>query len=411
MSIASYGKRSTMPANHWAGVGPLGWMQSPGEASMNIAYQNRAGFSKVWLTLLVGGIAAATCGCSEEGRLAEQSAATVPKSASAGNKPRSGSQRELASNPMLKTGRESQTSSSESAVGRQPGDVRVFYFRDNAPKDISSAFERVDRNAVRQFTQLPLILKQPARVQIEDRIYHVDQEGMYRFLDFRTRQTRNVILYLGDMWRFAGHVSRLQVHGWRHDNQNDAELTETARIGRLSITCGIIARFARHHLEQQGYKTRGVSTKTLDEWDSYDNGHILMEVFDPHEQRWVLFDPDMGCRLLNRGRALNLGEVVQLYKSGQKGELNFLSYPAIDTHAETTAPKDHAQFTLYGDIMLRYPEMRQSWYRHVFQVPLIDGAYPLSREDESRLAGRSLSGKRMTWDEWMRRSYSIAPTD
>ena len=287
----------------------------------------------------------------------------------------------------------------------QPGEVRVFYYRDNSPQELKNVPKPPPGTKVYTPTDLSLILKGSVVVKVLGLYFRVDQEGMYRFCNFRTRQTRNTILPGDDVFQFAGHLSRLQVHGWRHNGESPSQWTERAKTGRISLTCGRITQFVRYHVNAQGYRSRRVELKTLDEWNSYDNGHFLMEIFCPKEQRWILFDPDMGCRFRYEGRYLNLGETTRLYKSGSNPELAFQAYPAVDTYSEADAPAEFAQYSLFGENVFLPPERRHVWYRRVFQVPFISGSYPLSEKDGERLNSRRLVGKQLSWEQWLKQSY------
>ena len=44
---------------------------------------------------------------------------------------------------------------------------------------------------------------------------------------------------------------------------------------------------------KNGVKSRLVSSLTLDSWNSYDNGHIMIEVFRPELKKWVVYDIDL----------------------------------------------------------------------------------------------------------------------
>ena len=85
-----------------------------------------------------------------------------------------------------------------------------------------------------------------------------------------------------------------------------------------------------------------VNLVTLEEHNHYDDGHVLMEIFDPREKRWILYDPDMKCRFRHAGRYLNLGEAVALYRKGGAAELEFFCPPAIDVGLALSETVGHA---------------------------------------------------------------------
>jgi hypothetical protein len=281
----------------------------------------------------------------------------------------------------------------------------ALYFRDGSPEELKPIVSPPAGMTVQPIADLPLILVKPTAAKVGDKMFVIDREGLYRFFDLDSKTTANVILHQGDLSRLAGHLSRLQVHGWRHDGENIGRWTERARRGRLSISCGNICQFVAHHLAQRGHRSRIVQTLTLDARNGYDDGHVLLEVFEPAEKRWILFDPDMKCRFLSAGRRLNLGEVVGLYRNGGQTELDFLAPPSIDAYAEAAAPPDSAQYSLLFEATFRDPKARQAWYRRMFQAPAIDGKAGAYRPDDAaRLRVFGHPGP-VSWTEWNNAVY------
>jgi len=298
-------------------------------------------------------------------------------------------------------------SSLQAPVKIKPGSVRAFFFRDAAPVEMSptTSTDLPTGRKSHALADLPLVLTEPCAVTTGGLTFRVEQEGLYRFGNLTTKETANVILYRDDLWRFVGHLSRLQVHGWRQDGESIPRWTERARKGRLSISCGNIVRFVAHHLAERGHKSRVVNLVTLEEHNHYDDGHVLMEVFDPREKRWILYDPDMKCRFRHAGRALNLGEAVALYRKGGSAELEFFCAPAIDAYAEEKASAESAQYSLLFEWAFRDATARQAWYRRMMQVPLLNGSAGAWREADVARIKATGYGKPVAWDEWMKAAY------
>jgi hypothetical protein len=222
---------------------------------------------------------------------------------------------------------------------------------------------------------------------------------------------RQASLYRGNLWLLAGNLSLMRVHGWRDQSALSApEKEERVRKGRLSITCGPTATFVAYQFNKIGVRSRIVDTLTLDEWNDYDCGHTLMEIFDPAEKRWILYDSDIGCRLRRQGRPLDLGEACRLYREGQTPELDFpAGRAAIDPHADQTLPEVGAFYSMLFDATFRSDAALHTWYRRVLQVPVIGGVFPSDVEAETARA-RSYAGgaycrERLSWNEWRARFY------
>jgi hypothetical protein len=251
---------------------------------------------------------------------------------------------------------------------RQDWRFRSFHYPGDTPDEVFSE-QPAGKAQAYTFADLPLILTKPAAVVVGGLPFSVTKEGLYRFVNLNTKETRHTILYRGDVWRFVASLSRLQVHGWRHNSEGMAALTERARKGRLSIHCGTIVAFVLHHASAQGIRCRQVMADTKESANGYDDGHTLIEVFDPNEKRWLLYDADAGCRFKAKGRYLNLGEAAQAYRSGARPELEFLRKPAIDTYAEAGAPPEFVQYSLLFESIFRDVDATHKWYARVLQVP------------------------------------------
>jgi hypothetical protein len=266
--------------------------------------------------------------------------------------------------------------------------IRAFHYAGDTPSELPP--DESEKGTIHTSAGLPLILTEPAVVESGGLRFHLADEGFYRIGNLNTKETRHAVLYRGDLWRFLGSLSRLQVHGWRHNHESNAELTERARKGRLSISCGKIVTFIAHHASAQGIRCRPVKAATAEQMNGYDDGHVLMEVFDPKERRWLLYDADAGCRFKANGRYLNLGEAVRLYRSGRQAELEFLRKPAIDTYAEAGSPAEFTQYSLLLESIFRDTASAQAWYARILQVPTVNGVQASSAHD---------------WDKFLKDAY------
>jgi hypothetical protein len=283
--------------------------------------------------------------------------------------------------------------------------VRAFYFRDGSPEELKPVAKPPDGMTAQPLADLPLVTTKPAAVAAGGKTFVLDREGLYRVGDLGSKTTTHVLLDRGDLWRIAGHLCRLQVHGWRHDVEDVARWTERARRGRLSISCGNVCRFVAHHLAERGHKARVVQTLTLEPRNGYDDGHVLLEVFDPAEKRWILFDPDMKCRFLKEGRRLSLGDAVALCRGGGQAELDFLAPPVIDAYAEPGAPRESAQYSLLFEATFLDPAARQAWYRRMFQVPVIDGKAGALRPEDAVVTRTLGHPDPIPWSDWTKAAY------
>lgn len=274
--------------------------------------------------------------------------------------------------------------------------------------------EQVEQQAI-HFSELPLILTERKTVRMEGEVYRLEEEGLYRFFDLQNRRRaydkndkRQVILYHGDVWRFAGHLTRLRAHGFRHGSLPSSRWEEMARLGeRVAITCGSVSLFVRGHLAAQGVKSRNVCSNTMEPMLG-DNGHVLCEILDPKEKRWILYDSDAGCRFRAKEKYLDLEETCRLYRSGGTAELNFISWASMDCfdydlHNESR----NRAFSLQFEGLFRDEQTLHAWYRRILQVPVISGNYAVCSEEETRQlkAFYGQSQRCTPWQQWRKLNY------
>lgn len=264
---------------------------------------------------------------------------------------------------------------------------------------------------VRDYRNLPLMLKEPAVVRVGDQAYPVAREGLYRFFDLGNFDMRQAFLYRGDVWLLAGHLSRMHVHGWRGlDKLPMADMVERARTGGLTITCGTTGLFVSAQLREMGVQCRFACTLTFDEWNDYDNGHSLVEIFDPAEKRWLFYDSDLGCRLRYAGRYLDLGEACRLCREGKTPEADYPAGPCVlDPHADSMLPdKPRFHSLLFASAFL-VDAARDAWYRRVLQLPVIEKTFPSDNEAETARARAYNKGdyakEQLSWADWRARFY------
>jgi len=291
----------------------------------------------------------------------------------------------------------------------------VQYLAGNDAVELEPLREVAAGEHLDDFTTLPLMLTEPRTVKMEGHVYRIEQDGLYRFFDLLNRRRqydrsdkRQVILYRGDVWRFAGHLTRLHVHGHRHNTLSDARCDEMARLGeRVSITCGNTSGFVRRHLSAVGVKTRNVASNTM-EPKLGDNGHVLCEIYDPREKRWILYDSDGGCRFRYGGRLLDLGKTSNLYRSGKTPDLDFISWSRIDTFDHDSRHESVTRAHWFtGEGLFRNQETLHAWYGRILQVPMIDGDSAVASDEEAKefQAFYGKSRKCIPWAEWRERHY------
>ncbi len=212
---------------------------------------------------------------------------------------------------------------------------------------------------------LPLIVRDVEQAAFAGRIYPLERDGLYRFMVL-TRSLRNLIVARqGRLAPMLEGLAGLQVHGNREDG--DALDTLEARLPTCAfacITCGKIAALAAQVLQRQGFRTRLASGLTTDDWNTYDNGHALFEVFDPEAAKWILADLDMGYLFRRDGVLLDAGEVWEGFQRGTPLELAPLAKAIVDPFFSSA---NGFNWFLRFRWKWQSEEGKLNWYRRVLQ--------------------------------------------
>jgi len=277
---------------------------------------------------------------------------------------------------------------------------------------------------------LPLLVDAPCWVQFADRYYRLDGEGLYRFwnwgrvrYDSETdlpctvegqREYNSVIRYQGDLLALLSSVMHIHLHGYAHEQLPFADQLRQAKSGNLSLTCGYIAQFVCRFLDTVGVKARRVSGLRLEgQYNTYDNGHTLNEVFWPTLQRWVLVDVDLHRIFRDRedGEYLSLAEVSARIRRGQDFHLEPLTHAGLGGIDLTQGVQGEFCAPLLLEGVFYHPDLMKQWFRRTLRVPLVnteEGAYFYcdDPDEHARVARYSPNYLPMSQDDWMKRFYA-----
>jgi len=245
---------------------------------------------------------------------------------------------------------------------------------------------------------LPLVLTEPAVLKLGDSGYALSKEGLYRVWDAATSTVvRQCILYQGDVWRLAGHLSRLTVYANRHKSDTPAQWNSRARSGQpVSLLCGNTSQFVLDHMNSLNVKARRVQSVAKSNWNHFADGHCLTEIYDPELNRWILFDPSMGIRLRHQGRLLSLQEATELYRAGKRPDyiefvnkesevdpsFNYLAW--ISEYIKNPAAAAR-RAQAYIAMCQKNEEAIHSEYDHLIEIPFIDKCFVADSDTEEQL--------------------------
>lgn len=133
--------------------------------------------------------------------------------------------------------------------------------------------------------------------EIEGKIYDLSENGLYRFWSAAGLCEQRIVLdeFIYDIEELMSSICWIVCHGNSDDNKEHDLKVKKSLGDKLFLTCGASSLWIKRLLEEKHVKARVVTSLTEDEWNTYDNGHTLLEVFDSHLQRWIVVDVDMHC--------------------------------------------------------------------------------------------------------------------
>ncbi len=247
---------------------------------------------------------------------------------------------------------------SDSAHSQNP--LLVLYFN-------GSSAEKVDAEVGEPQALLPdtLFLK-PGKYLFEGQVFDLRKEGLYRFLKPGKANIQRVV-YEKDMDALCSAIAWIVSHGNSCNGFSAEELEYRAMTSKLYLTCSHVSRWAVNVLRRAGVQCRLVAGLTLQDWNTYDNGHTLVEVWKPEFTKWAIYDFDNNLRICSpEGIPLSLFEFSEASGKG-KYQLYYISSDALH---DVSGNIDSSGYS-YG-FYFEYLHVNLSqWYARVMEVPMI----------------------------------------
>lgn len=256
----------------------------------------------------------------------------------------------------------------------------------------------------------------PGAYRVFGKRYELKKEGLYRFVDpGQSNQQR--IVHGKDPDALLSGIAWIVSHGTADEGLSLWEMRQKALTGKLSLTCGLISSLAKKILQEAGIECRIVFCLTLDKWNSYDNGHTMIEVLHHKSSKYVLYDLDNNAYFTSPDgqRRLSLLDWVEATSisahpagGGPAHAMAYAMHPlAGDTRLDVAGFRSEEGFdwTFLGE---RTHADLHKWYRRVAQVPLIKkGAhhYFFNEADKDRIVSYNPRFRYIDKDQFLRRFY------
>lgn len=159
----------------------------------------------------------------------------------------------------------------------------------------------------------------------QNKLYNCTEPGIYRFVDPQHTTRQHIVLDRRNPVHSAQLLSLISIRG----NQDDCwlpKMLERRAVRRfLLLTCGQNALFCHSIMCREGFKSRIVYSHTKDKLNSYNNGHVLLEVFSPLYQKFVVVDVDKKCCYFRNEIPLSLYELSKAIVSNDQIKYDFYS--------------------------------------------------------------------------------------
>lgn len=224
----------------------------------------------------------------------------------------------------------------------------------------------------------------PGNYFIDGTAYDMTKEGLYRFLNIN-KNNRQVIVYQNDLLSLLSSLTWMHSHGLMDDPKKYDVLINIAKTRKIHQICGKFSYFCHRILSSLGIPCRVVVLLTLEKWNSYNNGHTLLEVFNGRS--WELWDVDQHCYFTKDGDILSAKDFLI---SCGKDEYQIKYTTPASAMASNDLDTEGYDQTLLAEHFLVAPKSKRAWYRHCAQVLLIevDGIFYFtcsSNEDRKRI--------------------------
>ncbi len=245
----------------------------------------------------------------------------------------------------------------------------------------------------------------PGEYQFRGQPFALQEEGLYRFLEVGEEQQQRIV-YRTDLHALLSGIAWIVSHGNSDHGNSHEVLAEQAKTRKLFLTCGPVSGWTIGVLSDHGIRARSATSLTLDRWNTYDNGHAMIEVYREDLGKWVLYDVDGNCFFTWQGTLLSIVEFAYAAMGDYQYEINKL---ANDTRLDVSNFKGKDGAADYAFFCERMNAAVRQWYRRIVQVPMLHdtkiGRCFFDAENRQRIESYSKSFKYVEKSEFRRIFY------
>ena len=255
-----------------------------------------------------------------------------------------------------------------------------------------------------------LIIK-PGKFNFYGKTFDLKKEGLYRFI-FPFKENLQRIVYEKNIEALLSSIAWIYSHGNSDDVKKFSEIASKALHSKIFATCGPISEWTHQLLLENGIKSRIISSITLDFWKSYENSHIMIEVFRPDFNKWVAYDLDYNSYFVKNNIPLSFIEFSELVQEDDY-EIKYLAKNVGVDISNFRDIKNNFDYAFIMEARLVDENARRKWYKRVIQVPLIsDGKYNyfFNNKNIKHVESYSIYYKYLEEENFRKKFYSVIPT-
>jgi len=258
------------------------------------------------------------------------------------------------------------------------------------------------------FLEIPdTLIINPGKYFFEDKIYEISSEGLYKFISPQEYNMQRIV-YKNNTDALISSVAWIYSHGNSDNRLSIDEINEKAMSGKIFATCGAISNWMKETLEEQNIPVRIVSTLTLEEWNSYDNGHTMVEIYRNEYNGWILYDLDNNAYFEKNNKPLSLIEFTEAVKKNESYKIVKIANDiALDISNFET--KQGYNYALLFDHVYGNEESLREWYKRVIQVPMIkenEKSYFFDNKNKEKILEYSNSYSYISEQDFFKKFYS-----
>jgi hypothetical protein len=260
----------------------------------------------------------------------------------------------------------------------------------------------------KNFSKIPdTLIINPGKYIFEENVYELNSEGLYKFISPGEYNMQRIV-YKNNTDALISSVAWIYSHGNSDNRLSIDEINNKAMSGKIFGTCGAISNWMKETLEKQNIPIRIVSTLTLEEWNSYDNGHTMVEIYRDEYNGWILYDLDNNAYFEKQNKPLSLIEFIEVVKKNENYEIVKIAND-ISLDISNFETKQGYNYGLLFDHVYGNEENLKEWYKRVIQVPMIkdnNEFYFFDNENKEKILEYSNSYSHINEQEFFKKFYS-----